>query len=384
MPKHYNRAFEKQLYSSLKAKPQFIQIVLGPRQVGKTTGTLNVLNKQFSKKDYHYYECEEALFEKEWLRQKIQQILEDKPKIVVFDEIQKVPYWSELIKLGWDKTKKQKLNIHWVLLGSSSLDLTIGLNESLSGRFEIIPVHHWSFYESQKSYSLTWNDYLTCGGYPGSYTLLKDKVKFFKYIYNSLFETTISKDIFRHTTIKKPALFKQVFQKSCQFTGKEVSYNKLLGQLTEAGNVDQIKHYLELFEKAFLLRLIFKKNKRNLNKNSSPKIIVLAPAFTTLFKSNNNPSKEDLGAVFESIVGARLCECLNKVLYWRKGNDEMDYVVEIDDQTIGIEVKSNILKATNIKNFKKEFPGSVVCVINFTNYLKFEKNPIKFLTQNSF
>lgn len=383
MPKHYIRDFEKQLLSCLKAKPKFIQVILGPRQVGKTTGTLNVLNKQFSKKDYQYYECEEALFEKEWLRQKIQQILEDQPKVVVFDEIQKIPYWSEIIKLGWDKAKKQKLNTHWILLGSSSLDLTIGLNDSLSGRFEIIPVYHWSFYESQKSYALTWNDYLTCGGYPGSYIMLKNKVKFFKYIYDSLFEPAITKDIFRYTIIKKPALFTQVFQKSCQFTSKEVSYNKLLGQLTEAGNVDQIKHYLDLFEKAFLLRLIFKKNKRNLNRNSSPKIIVLAPVFASLFKSNNL-TKEDLGFVFESIVGARLCECIDNVLYWRKGNDEMDYVVEIDNQVIGIEVKSNKKKANNINKFKAEFKGSTACIVNFKNYLQFEKNPIKFLTKHSF
>ncbi len=383
MPKHYVRDFEKQLYSAIKTKPKFIQVVLGPRQVGKTTGTLNVLNKYFSKKDYQYYECEEALFEKEWLRQKIQQILEENPKVVVFDEIQKIPYWSEIIKLGWDKAKKQKLNTHWVLLGSSSLDLTVGLNDSLAGRFEIIPVHHWSFSESQKSYKLTWNDYLTCGGYPGSYILLKDKVKFFKYIYNSLFETAITKDIFRHTVIKKPALFKQVFQKSCQFISKEVSYNKLLGQLTEAGNVDQIKHYLELFEKAFLLRLIFKKNKRNLNRNSSPKIIVLAPVFASLFKSNNL-TDEELGFVFESIVGARLCECIDNIFYWRNGNDEMDYVVEINNKIIGIEVKSNRKKATNINKFKKEFPKATCCIVNFKNYLQFEKDPIKFLNKHSF
>ncbi len=270
-----------------------------------------------------------------------------------------------------------------VLLASSSLDLSIGLSDSLAGRYEIIHAHHWSFYESKQAYGLSWDEFLQFGGYPGSYPLIHDSQRFKKYVYNSIFEAVVDKDILRYSRIKKTALFRQTFKLAVQYPAQEVSYNRLLGQLTEAGNVEQIKYYLELFEKAFLNRKIFKKTTSPLSKSSSPKLLPTAPIFSNLFLSEQL-RLEEKGRLFESIVGSRLCENLENVFYWRKGKDEIDFVILVDDQMIGVEVKSQRKKAKNLQAFKKEFPKAVCCVIHFENYEEFEKNPIEFLKDNSF
>jgi hypothetical protein len=379
---HYCRSFETHLLSRLSSSPDFINIVLGPRQVGKTSGVLNVLKTNYEPKDFAYHSSEEFMLQSDWLQASIQEALSANKKVLVFDEIQKIPNWAEFIKLGWDRSKRNGHQTHWVLLGSSSLDLALGLGESLAGRFEILPVHHWSFLESKEAFGLTWEQYLTYGGYPGSYKLIDQPDRFKRYMIQSIFESVVTKDILRHASVKKPALFRQTFQLASQYPAQEISYNKLLGQLTEAGNVEQIKHYLELFQKAFLMTLVFKKTKSPLSRSSSPKIIPLAPVFSSLFNSEPLRS-EELGRVFEAVVGSRLCENFSDVYFWRSGHKEIDLVVEIKGTIYGIEVKSNRKRVSHLEAFKREFKKSKTCIINFNNYLDFEQNPKEFLVSNS-
>ncbi|MFN8943166.1 MAG: AAA family ATPase, partial [Pseudobdellovibrionaceae bacterium] len=167
--KHFLREFEKEVTSRLREAPSFIQVILGPRQVGKTSGILHVLEKNFSVDDYSYFSCDDDFYDGQWFLRHIQQADRDGKKILVFDEIQKLENWSRLVKSVWDNKKRQKKMIHIVLLGSSSLQLTLGLQESLAGRFEVIPVHHWSACESRDAYGLNFNEFLQFGGYPGSY-----------------------------------------------------------------------------------------------------------------------------------------------------------------------------------------------------------------------
>lgn len=377
--KHYARTFEKILHERLKKKPQFIQTILGPRQVGKTSGVLNVLEKNFNSKDYEYLSAEDDIFDADWFLTQVQKAAQNKKKIIVFDEIQKVEQWSELVKRAWDSQKRQKNLMHWVLLGSSSLKLSQGLNESLAGRFEIISVPHWSFKESKK-FGLNLNQYIHQGGYPASYSLIKEPARFKKYMLESIFETVVSLDIFRYITIKKPALFKQTFMLACQYPAQEISYNKLLGQLQDAGNVDQVKHYLDLFSQAFLMRQIFKFSKSPLSRVSSPKIISCAPVFTSLFM-RRELTPEEKGRVFESIVGNRLCESFDSVHYWREGHDEIDFVIEFENEIYAIEVKSQIKKIPKFKTFKAKYKQAKFCLIDFENYEEFDQDPFAFITR---
>ena len=383
MEKHFVRGFERTLLDRLRRKQPYIQVILGPRQVGKTSAVLNVLRSHFEEGDSVYHSCDDAFGSTSWLQEKLQEAFTSQLKIIVLDEIQKIPHWSEAIKIAWDKNKRERRQMQFVILGSSSLDLTIGLSDSLAGRYEVIHAHHWSFHESQTAYGLGWDDFLKFGGYPGSYPLIEDSDRFKKYVYNSIFEAVVDKDILRYSAIKKPALFRQVFQLAAQYPAQEISYNKLLGQLTEAGNVEQIKHYLELFEKAFLIRKIFKKTKSPLSKSSSPKLLPSAPVFTSLFMSEELRAEEK-GRLFESIVGCRLCEVFDRVYYWRKGNQEIDFVVEHKGKLIGLEVKSQRKKIHHLEAFKKEFKNATVCIIHFDNYPAFERDPRKFVIEYSF
>lgn len=378
--KHSQRAFETTLADRLKEEPGFIQIVMGPRQVGKTTGVQAVLEQKFAGK-YLYHECEDALHASDWFLTQVQKAEEQKIKILVFDEIQKIEGWSELVKLAWDKQKRQKKQIHWVLLGSSSLKLTQGVNESLAGRFEMIPVRHWGFLESKAAFGLNFEQYLNYGGYPAAYALLKDPTRLRRYLLDSVFDSVINRDISRFVTIKKPALFRQTFYLACQYPAHELSYNKFLGQLQEAGNVDQIKHYLDLYAQAYLIRLVFKyAHKRS--RTSSPKIIPSAPAFTRLFL-NRELTPEEQGSVFEAVVGKCLIDSFEEVYYWREGNKEVDYVVVIDGYPIGIEIKSKKRVTSGMELFRQRFKKARTVVIDFDNYPAMEKNPESFLREFS-
>lgn len=378
MSKHYPRQFEYILKARLTEEPRFIQSILGPRQVGKTSGVLNVLESSFAPETYTYITGDESLYDAEWLQQKIQDSFYNKKKILVIDETQKTTQWSEFIKMAWDQQQRKKIKMHWILLGSSSLQITRGLSETLAGRFEVIPVYHWQFHESHKAFGLTFDEYLKQGGYPASYPLKDNAKRFRQYLLNSIFETVVNQDILHYATVKKPALFRQTFILACQHPSQEISYNKLLGQLQEAGNVEQIKHYLELFSQAFLLRLIFKYTKNSFSRTSSPKILPTAPVFTSLFMKSPL-SHEDRGRIFESTVGNRLCETFESVYFWREGPHEVDFVVDNGKHLIGIEVKSKRRKAVSLSQFRSRFKGSKTCIIDLNNYIEFEKNPEEFL-----
>lgn len=379
---HYSRGFEQVLLERLKEKPQFIQTILGPRQVGKTSGTLNVIEKKLKASDSAYFSCEEGLHDQDWFIQNYQKALQSEKKILVFDEIQKLNDWSNLVKLVWDQQKRAKSKIHLVLLGSSSLQLSQGLGESLAGRFETIPVNHWSFEESKKAYGVTWEEYLAMGGYPGSYPLRKDSVRFQHYLMDTVFESVVGKDILRFSTIKKPALFRQTFALACQFPAQEISYNKLLGKLQEAGNVDQIKHYLELFSQAFLIRLLYKWSASPLSRTSSPKLLPRAPVFTSLFL-RRQLTTEEKGRVFECIVGNKLCDYFSSVHFWREGHFEVDYIVDAGSTLYAVEVKTKSRKNSGLQAFKKKHPKTKICMVDFENYFEFEKDPVGFLKEYS-
>lgn len=380
--KLYHRQFETVLKKRLKEPVNQIQAVIGPRQVGKTTGVLNVLENHFRPNEYNYVLCEDSLLDRDWFFQQLQNTRMQKKKIIVFDEIQKLDKWSELVKLAWDKQKREPHRLHFVLLGSSSLQLSMGLNESLAGRFEMIPVYHWSYKESNIAFNLSFEDYLKCGGYPGSYELINDERRFRQYLLESIFEAVIAKDILRYASIKKPALFRQTFVLVSQFPAQEISYNKLLGQLQEAGNVDQIKHYLDLLCQAFLLRMVFKWTPSSLSRTSSPKLLTCAPVFSSLFLKRELTA-EDKGRIFEAVVGNRLCESFESVYFWREGNDEVDFVIETKGGLVGIEVKTKRRGTSGITAFRKKYPKAKVVFVDFENYLEFEKDPVTFLENYS-
>ncbi|MFN9998164.1 MAG: ATP-binding protein, partial [bacterium] len=294
--------------------------------------------------------------------------------LLVVDEIQKIDNWSEIIKSLWDADTRNNIPLKVVVLGSSRLLIQRGLTESLAGRFETTFMSHWSYSEMQAAFGWNEDQYVYFGGYPGAVTLVSDEQRWKQYLIESLIETSISKDILMLTRVDKPALMKRLFELACSFSGQILSYNKMLGQLKDAGNTTTLSHYLSLLSTAGLVTGIEKYSNNIIRKkSSSPKFQVYN---TALISAQSNSSfKEAIetpaiwGRLVESAVGAHL---LNQAVsgdfvlsYWREGNDEVDFVIE-QKKIIGIEVKSGAVQNTSgIAAFKKKFnPDKILLVGN--------------------
>jgi uncharacterized protein len=359
----YKRLYYDQVISRLKEPRKFIQIIAGARQTGKTTLIQQVEEKigipcQYALADV-VSGVNEVWINQQWEIARLK--LKDKgvkEVILIFDEIQKVYNWSETVKVNWDMDTRNKTRIKLVLLGSSPLLIQKGLTESLAGRFERIEVGHWSFLEMKKAFDFSAEEYIYFGAYPGAAILIKDEARWQNYIRDSLIETTLTKDILLLNRIDKPALLRNLFELGARYSGQILSYNKMLGQLHDAGNTTTLAHYLSLLATVGMLDGLSKFEVRQVRqKASSPKLQILNNALFSaqLEKSFDEVrSKPELwGRLVESAVGAHLInESLGtniKVYYWRERNREVDFVLEKEDQLIAIEVKSS--------NRKTSLPG---------------------------
>jgi len=374
----FERSELQVLQGRLTETRKFIQVVSGPRQVGKTTIISQLYNKI---KIPVLYESADAippgntlwldqLWEAARLRMKSQGSEE---YILIIDEVQKIPNWSETVKKNWDFDSFNKTNLKVILLGSSRLLLQQGLTESLTGRFENITLPHWSFTEMNKAFGWDEDTYAWYGGYPGSADLIKDGDRWKRYIRDSIIETSISKDILMLTRVNKPALLKNLFELGCLYSGQILSYSKMLGQLHDAGNATTLANYLLLLGGAGLLCGIEKYSLSPVRtKSSSPKLQV----YNNALLSSQNPLKfadvknnpDAWGRVIESIVGTYLAnESLRgrfNLYYWRDRNDEVDFVIESKGKLIGIEVKSSVSRSKKgMSAFQKIFsPVKTICI----------------------
>jgi uncharacterized protein len=376
----FERPHLQPLTSRLKEPRKFIQVLIGPRQVGKTTLITQLLQK--NKWPNHFTSADAvAASNSVWLEQQweIARIKKEQGNaqefLLVIDEIQKINNWSETVKLLWDNDTKTGVNIKVILLGSSRLLLQQGLTESLAGRFETTYMGHWSFREMQQAFDWNSNQYAWFGGYPGSASLIGEENRWKAYVQQSLIEPSISKDILMLTRIDKPALMKRLFELGCMYSGQILSYNKVMGQLQDAGNTTTLSHYLDLLNTAGLLGGVEKYSSNLIYKRaSSPKFQVHN---TALISAQSNDlfeeiilSPENWGRIIESTVGAHLInysltEGFN-IYYWRERNMEVDFVLEKRGKLIGLEVKSGATqKSSGMSAFQKEFnPQKVLLVGN--------------------
>lgn len=365
------RPIFNQLVKRLKEPRKFIQVLLGPRQVGKTTLALQI-SKELQK-PCHYISADLAtLQDLAWLtqqwevaRRKIDPV---KGALLIIDEIQKIPHWSNMIKSLWDKDTRDNVNLSVMILGSSPWLVQKGLSESLAGRFEVTPITHWSFSEMRDIFGWALDKYIYFGGYPGSVSLIdeKDPTRWKNYINESLVETTISRDILLISQVNKPALLRRLFQLGCQYSGQILSYSKMLGQLQNAGNTTTLAHYLDLLSGSGLLCGLQKFAKQPVRqKGSSPKLSVYNTALMSAqtMKTFTEAIEDHAfwGRLVESSVGAHI---LNEIrgtniecFYWREGDKEVDFILQRGDFLVAIEVKSNFasIKKSGMDQFIEKF-----------------------------
>ena len=358
------------LQSRIEEPRRFIQVLSGPRQVGKSTMVKQVL-KEISIPYLLFTADNEPHDNTAWISEvwatarARMQLLQSPEFLLVIDEVHKIDNWSEAVKKEWDDDSFNDIPLKVVLLGSSRLLLKDGLTETLAGRFELIRMPHWSFAEMKEAFDFDINQYIYYGGYPGGASLIKDHRRWQHYILDSIVAPAIERDVLSTKVVYKPALMRQLFDLGCAYSGMELSLNKMLGQLQDAGNVTTLSNYLNTLGEARLLCGLQKYAKDTARKyNSVPKLMVYN---TALFSVQSGMTYETAfttpkawGRWVESTVGACLLNQTDelgfKLYYWRERDDEVDFIIEYNQQCIAIEVKSG--RRTNNQGlalFQKQF-----------------------------
>lgn len=368
----YQRSEKYLLQKRLQDEPRrFIQVIYGPRQVGKTT----LVRQMMKDMNWpHMLVAADAIpaSDRVWIAQQWENARtkhgaqSDVPYILVIAEVQKIENWSEQVKAEWDKDTADERDIRVVLLGSSRLMLQHGLTESLAGRFESTYLGHWSCKEMKDAFGLSPEEFIWYGGYPGAILLKEDEDRWKNYVRDALLETSISKDILMLTRVDKPALMKRLFEIGAAYSGQILSYTKVMGQLADAGNTTTLANYLELLNEAGLLGGLEKYSPNIVRKrSSSPKFMVHN---TAIMSGISNDTAQTLqadhrawGRWVESAVGAHLVNQSFKekklhIYYWREGKDEVDFVVEYKKRIIALEVKtSKVGGLAGLNAFAKTF-----------------------------
>ncbi len=373
----FERSIVQEILAGMKMPKKLLHIIIGPRQIGKTTAALQVAEKW--KGPVINASADQPLPPgPEWIRGHWERAFssaetEKKEVLLILDEIQKVQGWSETVKFLWDHTIQHYSKIQVLLLGSSSLLIQKGVSESLAGRFFLYRCTHWSMKEMASAFGWDFNMWLHFGGYPGAAQLAVDEKIWRQYVTDSLIETVLAKDVLQLQKVTKPALLRHLFLLACGHPAQILSYNKMLGQLHDAGNTTTLAHYVKLLEAAFLLSGLEQYKKGTLaKKGSSPKLILWDNALITAVTGFSlAKSKTDLswrGRLVENAVGAHLLSSFSgfpySVYYWRQRHDEVDFVVENPRKIIVIEVKTGRPEKTKgMQKFCATYPEAVPVII---------------------
>lgn len=373
----FERPLVKTLAVSLKKQLPVFQVLIGPRQVGKTTIARQVMKKLpypsvYASADSPLPPGPEWI-ETQWRLAELQLLKPKKTVFLVLDEIQKVKGWSESLKLHWDRAREEGKDVRLLALGSSALLLQEGLSESLTGRFFLTRCPHWSFSECSSAFGWDLKTWLYFGGYPGAAVFVHDEHQWKQYITDSLIETVLARDVLQMQKITKPALLRHLFALSATFPARIFSYNKMLGQLQDAGNTTTLAHYLRLLESAFLVSGLELFSQGQLRKRgSSPKLILWNNALINALSSKT--FKETVGdaslwgRLVENAVGAHFCNGLSGttygLTYWRDGDKEVDFVLTRGSNVWAVEVKSGRSgKMPGMGVFRSKYPRAKSLIV---------------------
>ncbi|MDD2732853.1 MAG: ATP-binding protein [Desulfuromonadaceae bacterium] len=372
----YKRPLQTTLLSMLSRPTPVINVLIGPRQVGKTTIARQIEQTIGFPAIYASADSpvplDSAWIETHWRRANTEGITTGAPVLLILDELQKVKGWSETVKLLWDN-RPTAPEIRVLILGSSALMMQEGLTESLAGRFFLHRCTHWGFQECRDAFGWSLEQWIYFGGYPGAAGFTDDEITWKRYITDSLIETVLARDVLQMSKVAKPVLLRHLFALAATLPAQCVSYTKMLGQLHDAGNTTTLAHYLKLLESAFLASglEIFSQGVQR-KRGSSPKLVLwnnaLVSALSTRSFSDSIGDTIWWGRLVENAVGAHLCNDLNSVeytvSYWRDSDHEVDFVIAQGRDVWAIEVKSGRSgKTTGLSRFRARYPDAKVLLV---------------------
>ena len=385
----FQRAHVQQLCDLLEASPRFMIAVFGPRQTGKTTIVRQALERttipgRLLPIDSYELPALAASPDiageppvipparsTEWLARHWRSARAEAERtgrgfVLALDEIQKLSNWSETVKGLWDADRARGCPLRVVLLGSAPLLLQSGLNESLTGRFLPLPVTHWTYEEMAEGFGFSLDEYLYFGGYPGPAHIRENSKLWMGYIAESIVAPAIDRDLLAMTRVDKPALLRRLVDAARHYSGQIVSYNKMLGQLQDAGNTTTLARYVDLLSRVGLVAGLSKYSGAHVrSRASSPKLNVLNTSLMTAGSTYTfDEARNDRtfrGRIVESAVGAHLVNTATpgiEVQYWREGSSEVDFVLRGGPRIVGIEVKSGgtLRHSRGMDAFRAKYP----------------------------
>jgi hypothetical protein len=374
----YRRPQFQEIAARIHERRSKMQVIVGPRQVGKSTLIGQVLEE--CTLPYSNYSADDvAGASASWLvqiweteRAKME-LRHEERRLLVIDEIQKINNWSETVKAEWDRDTREKRALSVVLLGSSRLLIERGLTESLAGRFELIRLSHWSYSEMRDCFGWDLRQYIYFGGYPGAAEYAEQETRWRNYVKDALVEPSISKDILMDAKIMKPQLLRQLFEIGSSYSGELLSLTKVAAQLQDAGNVTTLGGYLHLLDECGLLCGLQKFAMDAARKyNSVPKFQVHNSALRSVYadwsfhEAAENP--QVWGRYVESAIGAYLVSQAQthdyQVFYWRDRDLEVDFVLVRRGKIVALEVKSGRRTTNNgLPAFSAQFHPHKALVI---------------------
>ena len=371
----YNRAQLSVLKSRMAEPRRTIHVVMGPRQVGKSTMIDRFVEK--ATVPYSLFSADgvgktnTAWISEKWHEVRTRMMLYNETEhILIIDEIQKIVGWSEIVKKEWDQDTREKRNLKVILLGSSRLLIQKGLEESLEGRYEALKMGYWEWEEMRDAFGFTMVQFIYCGGFPGLAPYINDEDRWRKMMEDSIISPILNHDILDNEEIRNPPLLRQVFELGSIYSAQEISLTKMQG-VVNSGTVPTISSYLRILDETMLIKPLQKyDNSAIKTKNSIPKLQAYNNAFRNSYCQHTFEealmNKTEWGRQVESAVGAYLAgrAILDgfELLFWRdEKKNECDYVLKKGECLIAIEVKSG--HADNIDGyhaFMKKFEKNIV------------------------
>ena len=371
----YKRAQLSVLESRMAESRRTIHVVMGPRQVGKST-----MIDQF----VEHISVPYSLFSADgvgktntdWISEKWYEVRTkmmlygENEHILIIDEIQKIAGWSETVKKEWDQDTRDKRNLKVILLGSSRLLIQKGLEESLEGRYETLKMGYWEWEEMREAFGFTMEQFIYFGGFPGLAPYINDEDRWRRMMEDSIISPILNRDILDIEEIRNPSLLRQVFEIGSMYSAQEISLNKMQG-VVNSGTVPTISSYLRILDETMLVKPLYKYDNSTIKtRNSVPKMQAYNNAFRNSYCQHTFEeavmNKVEWGRQVESAVGAYLAgrSVIDgfQLLFWRdEKKNECDYVLKKGESLRAIEVKSG--HADNIEGylaFKNRFGRNIV------------------------
>jgi predicted AAA+ superfamily ATPase len=348
--------------------PGRIQLLAGPRQVGKTTLMLALAEAAGDTAVYGAADAPEAALPGFWERlvARAEAVARTRGRaLLLLDEVHLMHDWASRLKGVWDRFRRERTPIHVVATGSSALHLAAGSRESLAGRFERLTLTHWSARNLAQAFSVddaaaAATSSVTRGTYPGAWALQADVSRWSAYVRDAILEPAIGRDILALAPVRRPALLRQVFGVAAASPAQIVSLQKIQGQLQDKGALETIAHYLTLLEEAFLVASLQKYTERPIRRRAAPpKLVTLNNALLAVVDPGGANDPARFGAWVENACLAHAWNSGQRVSYWREEPVEVDAVLEGSWGKWALEVKTGRFRASDLAGllaFCQRFP----------------------------